>query len=596
MESSCKKTIIKFLQKRFYFLALAMILIFALGVFAQQQSPSPTNDSKSKKSKLKSYGMIEGTVVDEDGRPLVNAGVLAYVVGGINVVGGSNPNVKETSTDEDGKFRFTNLPSGKYQVIANLRGYVTTSSPDESPKIYEVGETAKLTLFKGGVITGRVTDANGEPVVGITVHAVKVQKNNQTKKDEFVSNIERRTDDRGVYRIYGLYQGRYVVFAGRSQYQNQPTIYDKDAPTYHPSSTRDAATVLDLQTGEEKTGIDISYRNERGYAVSGIVKVPVGIEVKYITLYITESYSNFSVNNTFMNEQTGMQGFEFRGLSDGEYLINAQSTLESKDAIYGFAKVSVKGSDVTGLEINLMPLGSISGRVVLSAEKRANCELQGSGTLEETILRVFQNRESEINIRQPFTVSYTTANGQGEFTLRNLIGANYQLRIQLPTEDWYIKSIVRDARSSTAKTKAANTVSAVPELIAIKDREKLKGLTVNLSTGASSVRGRITPKTENITLPLRLRVYLVPAEKERADDTLRYAETRIEKDGTFAITNLASGRYWVVVRALSEEDIILRPLAWNVVTRAKLRKEAETANMILELKPCQHLKNYQIRF
>jgi hypothetical protein len=69
---------------------------------------------------------------------------------------------------------------------------------------------------------------------------------------------ERTTDDRGVYRIYGLAPGTYVASAGGgsgfSGYNINP--YDADVPTYAPAATRDTATEINLHSGEEVTGID----------------------------------------------------------------------------------------------------------------------------------------------------------------------------------------------------------------------------------------------------------------------------------------------------------------------------------------------------
>ena len=90
----------------------------------------------------------------------------------------------------------------------------------------------------------------------------------------------------------------------------------------------------------------------------------------------------------------------------------------------------------------------------------------------------------------------------------------------------------------------------------------------------------------------------MPVERENADNTLRYAETNIAPDGAFAFANLAPGRYWLLARvALPDADEAeSRPLAWDAKTRAQLRREAETANAALELKPCQRAADYELRF
>ena len=62
---------------------------------------------------------------------------------------------------------------------------------------------------------------------------------------------ERTTDDRGIYRFYGLPTG-LLMLAGVSRNGNFSSAYRNDAPTYSPS-TRDTAAEIAVQAGEETT-------------------------------------------------------------------------------------------------------------------------------------------------------------------------------------------------------------------------------------------------------------------------------------------------------------------------------------------------------
>jgi hypothetical protein len=81
---------------------------------------------------------------------------------------------------------------------------------------------------------------------------------------------------------------------------------------------------------------------------------------------------------------------------------------------------------------------------------------------------------------------------------------------------------------------------------------------------------------------------------------LRFFETEIQSDGTFKLTNLAPGQYWVTTRQLSEEEAKDRPvpraMAWNTTTRAGLRREAEGSKITVELKPCQRIADFEFRY
>ena len=104
---------------------------------------------------------------------------------------------------------------------------------------------------------------------------------------------------------------------------------------------------------------------------------------------------------------------------------------------------------------------------------------------------------------------------------------------------------------------------------------------------------------EGGSLPERLRVHLVPLEQEAADDALRFGESTVQGDGTFALSNLTPGRYWLVTRQASEEEAgerSPRPLAWNQVSRVSLRRDGEASNVVVDLKPCQRASDYALRY
>jgi hypothetical protein len=117
--------------------------------------------------------------------------------------------------------------------------------------------------------------------------------------------------------------------------------------------------------------------------------------------------------------------------------------------------------------------------------------------------------------------------------------------------------------------------------------------------GAASLRGRVVADKEGAALPDRLRVHLVPTEPNSAEDSLRFIEAEVERDGSFKLANVAPGRYWLLARQLPEEDSkqrLPRPQAWNASARAGLRREAVVSNVAIDLKPCQRITDYQFRY
>jgi hypothetical protein len=83
------------------------------------------------------------------------------------------------------------------------------------------------------------------------------------------------------------------------------------------------------------------------------------------------------------------------------------------------------------------------------------------------------------------------------------------------------------------------------------------------------------------------------------DAVLRYAEAAADNDGAFSISWLAPGRYFLLARAVSDEEYMqrdIRPLAWDAASRARLRREAAAANTAIELQPCQRVDDYVLKY
>src|SRR5205085_7342143 len=219
----------------------------------------------------------------------------------------------------------------------------------------------------------------GEPIIGVKVDAARLRdlKGRASAQNRLDLQREFRTDDRGVYRIYGLLPGTYLISVGGKSIMPMLTgPYDSDAPTYYPSATRDAAVEVTVHSGEEMAGIDIRYRDYAGHAVSGTVSGAAGggpMNVAVVTLSdaATQGFAGLAVTPITQ----GGQSFQLDGISDGEYVVAATTA----DFSAGSAprRVTVKGADATGVGLAITPYASIAGRVVLetapTAGRKADC-------------------------------------------------------------------------------------------------------------------------------------------------------------------------------------------------------------------------------
>lgn len=583
---------------------LLCLFTFNVGIAGAQQ---PSNDADKTREVSSSAGQITGRVVDEGGRPLSDAFVTFYKMYA------RTPGPPQIATsDSEGKFQSLDLAAGLYIVNVSVPGFVTANDSSESTetKYYRPGDSLSLTLIKGGVITGTVRDASGEPVVGITVRALRVRDANGRALPRIGSyTAPRITDDRGIYRIYGLYPGTYLVRTGGGlEFSSVFNAYEGDAPTFFPSSTRDTAAEVAVHSGEEVTGIDIRYRAERGHSVSGTISGLIEPNLRYsMNVTLTQSSSGAFESTTYVQPGQEKAVFSFSGVGDGEYELIAQEGLSAGDNAFSAPRhVTVKGGDVTGIELVLAPLASIAGNVFLEAEPKEPCREKRAPTFSETLISVRRDEKTpnQEATRLPFFYGNgATPAAQGEFIIRNLQAGRYRLTTRLPSNAWYIRSVVlpvaATARPTGTKSVATKSEAASNSNINLKAGEAVKGISVNIAQDAADVRGRVIAAAEGAQIPANLKIYLVPSERERAEDVLRYSEASLDSDGTFALTNLAPGRYFIIARPAPETDPTERtprPLFWDADARTKLRREAEAANVIIELQSCQRTRDYTLRY
>mgnify|MGYP003694673385 CR=1 FL=1 len=78
----------------------------------------------------------------------------------------------------------------------------------------EVITKIDFALVRGGVVTGRITDADGHPLIGEHVSVLLKDAPATARQMMMFGGSRNQTDDRGVYRVYGLSPGSYKVSVG----------------------------------------------------------------------------------------------------------------------------------------------------------------------------------------------------------------------------------------------------------------------------------------------------------------------------------------------------------------------------------------------
>jgi protocatechuate 3,4-dioxygenase beta subunit len=191
----------------------AVLLLLALIPFANlAQQPGESG-----------LGIISGKVVDANsGAPLARCSVQIDPTG----QGGLSGSARSVVTADDGQFIFEGVAPGKYRLSANKRGYLHQEYEEHENFSTAIAIGPKLTaeglIFKvtpQAVISGEVTDQNGEPVRGAQVRLFKDQE-----RMGLQSVVRRQVvvaDDRGIYEIPNVGPGNYYLAVSAQPWYTQ---------------------------------------------------------------------------------------------------------------------------------------------------------------------------------------------------------------------------------------------------------------------------------------------------------------------------------------------------------------------------------------
>ena len=558
--------------------AAVVVLLFLVTLCVRAQDP-PTTRTQPVSAKVESKtGAISGRVVTEDGQPLVNVNVW------VRPATPEGLPVTHTTTNRDGVFKVTGLERGSYSVNASVPSYIPKSA-DAGPTVSSVGDSVTLVLIKGGVVTGTVTNPKGDPVVGIGVRVemLRDEIGRNAGSGHYFDNV---TDDRGIYRVYGVPTGTYIVSAngGVNYAPGNVNAYANDMPTYAPSSSRESADVISVRSGEE-TSVDIRYRGARGSTISGIVSGYGNDKGSWVTL--TSIAERGPRLNTYF--EAGSGEFAFEGVPDGDYHLAATTYGNGRNrGMTESMLLSVRGADIEGLDLTAHPLASISGRMVLEALKTPPPECTDKRQPEFSNTSVTSwHRVTQDNKKKPQFIwrsGVARLDPQGNFMMQDLPPNEYYFGARVSFDQWYLRSIMFAPSTPNGKpTDAMRTWTTV------KPGDRLSGLTLTLAQGGALVRGSFTV-AEGQTLPEKLVVYLVPAEAEKAEDALRYFAAPVNSEGSFWLHYVAPGRYWMVAQPGTDDtryetSKVRLPDAAEL--RSSLRHAAEQSKTEIEVKPCQ---------
>ena len=537
---------------------------------------------------------VAGIVVDTSSPPQPLRRVI------LTLVGPELTDPRATISDDEGRFVFDGLPAGRFTLSGTKPAYLAGSYGSVKPGRPGIplpiaaGQqitNVQLALARGAALTGTLRDESGEPASNVQVHAFRVPPAGAPPL--LLLTGSGMTDDRGIYRVFGLPPGEYFVASAiRLNHANDiaalssgeiddalrelsartgatgttstgapssatPGTYAY-APVYYPgvASTR-AAEPVRLGVGEERTGIDFPIRLTRMATIEGVVRAADG-STPTVQFVINpdglQLRSLIGAIPTFSSQATTSgRTFKYTNVAPGRYRIAVQSTQDG--VTFAGADVEVTGTDITGVTLVLQPAFRMTGRIVF---ERTTLPPPSAVTTRVSIVSTNGLRSSSAGSTRMgnFPVPQAVAREDGTFELNGIVPDTYNLTVPGAPTGWWLRSAIVNGRD-VLDHPLEITGNVTDAVLTFTDRQTT--LAGRLVTGGGAAAPAyfvaVFPAERTLWRPGARRIQLL----------------RADTGGTWIARNLPAGDYLIAALTDVDEADLLDPSFLEALAPAAVR-------------------------
>jgi len=615
------------MHRRALVAAASLISVFASALIAQQTN----RDARTQPTVTVGTAELAGTVVEDgpDARPLRRVSVT------ISLSSASGPSPQRViATDDNGRFRFSNLPVGTYSAPRVAKpGYVSAAYGEKrvggigTPVTLVEGQrlTIAMKMLKGAVITGTIRD-QGRPVAQTQVQASLVRVVNGERLPGTSTGLySYSTDDQGTFRIYGLAPGSYAVIAtprligtlggqdvrpiteqelqwaqqqiqGRnatvmtpsSNVPPKPAQAIAYAPVYYPGTAHPAsAALVTVSAGQERSGVDFDVQYVSTARVEGVVRDLDGQPVRtgQVNLIpkmddnslITDSF--FVFDSMLMMRPTLTDGrFSLAGIRPGAYTVTIQTggaqggrgATPPAEPLWGRADINVDGVDLSGIEIRLERGMDLAGRVAFESDT-----LAPPADLSTVNVRPFTAPTTGVTV----TVNLPTGQVEkdGSFSLKGIAPGRYLMSANAPSGKPGATWLLKSARLGQVD------VADIP--FEVVPGQNVSDVVLTFTDKVAEVSGTLRDATGTPTPTLSIMLFSTDRSQWHQRSRRLRAPVRAATNGTFKFTNLLAGEYYIA--ALSDfepRDIYRAEFLEQVAAAAMKVTVAEGEKKVQDLK------------
>lgn len=401
-----------------------MLLILALIVLSTLQARPPAVSASPRAS-------IDGTVIRGD---RTAAGGADAKLANVQVV--LKPGNVSTTTDASGAFSFRNLTPGRYTISVTRDGYMPLEDPKRGITVAGLSITLKpgealrdivIPMIRTPALSGEVFGPHGEALAAALVQAYLRQYTPDGPRVKIAKKT--LTNDLGVFRLFGLSFGEYMVSAGYSDRDRASAIgsvrlsanvakADEGYATAFYGAEGATPQPVQLAPGADPGKLNIYLNVVPRFNIRGRI-VPAIADTNII--FAQHGSSLGDAGDVIKPSRDGQ--FEIRGVSPGSYILLATATDFASDMI----PITVGTTNIGGLTVPMVPTVNLTGHFML----------EGRFTLDLSASRVRISRSRVVadhEIESPVSTD-------GTFSLMHVGPWEYDIALEPLPPGTYINSI-----------------------------------------------------------------------------------------------------------------------------------------------------------
>ncbi len=515
---------------------------------------------------------IQGTVRSVSGDPIPRASLTLQGLPQVNSSTGiANPRTSYTaSSDAEGNFVLRNIPPGEnYRLTAERPGYVrapygsrNAMSPGAPLRLVagQVLEGLEITMTPQAVITGQVTDINGDPMPNVQVQA-SASAYAQGRR-QILARGAQMTDDEGNYRISGLAAGRYYISAesrmnggilgGVITQTADGTQPLGNIKTFYPNteSTR-LATPVRVREGDEIRGIDIRMIQAPVYSISGTVEGAPATAIVPLRVFKEGDDSPLAGLGLTQILQPGQKEFRVSGLTAGSYRMETLPITSANGPSAGIARqqFTIKDADIQNAVVTLGPGPTVTGALKLEDGEVASILPELPEYAENNATLAGLAGAPRVILRPEGGAGAVSASTQGvlpdgTFEINNVYDRQYSTMLYNLPEGAYVKQV---------KFNGQDVTHGLIDLTSGAGGQ----LEITLSDKPADLNGVV--RSDDGQALQGLDVVLWPQVQDK-DRIAREAKTAVtDQNGGFKIESLAPGKYYLLALESPEPGIHQSP-------------------------------------